>query len=199
MGLHIHSLGELPANAERAYYVYLLDYGWHEPLGEALRNNFIEMARLASEHDAVVLQGTVGSHFEDEVLSWHHINNEPADEILPAILITTRHPQQFQEAPLGRRMRPNLSDYPLVLIPLRSACQTTNDVVELVRKVFRDIAEKKLLSDFEIAKKIEAEKGGALVDALVLKPSIAGIGIDLKKLISFFRREVKSKMNNRTP
>ena len=37
MGLHIHSLGQLPATVERAYYVYLPDYGWHEPLGAAGR------------------------------------------------------------------------------------------------------------------------------------------------------------------
>jgi hypothetical protein len=27
MGLYVHSLGEIPNGAERAYYVYLLDYG----------------------------------------------------------------------------------------------------------------------------------------------------------------------------
>ncbi len=30
MGLYVHSLGEIPTGAERAYYVYLLDYGWEE-------------------------------------------------------------------------------------------------------------------------------------------------------------------------
>ncbi len=37
MGLRIHSLGQLPATVEREYYVYLLDYGWHEPLGVVQR------------------------------------------------------------------------------------------------------------------------------------------------------------------
>ena len=37
MGLYVHSLGEIPNGAERAYYVYLLDYGWEEPLGSAVR------------------------------------------------------------------------------------------------------------------------------------------------------------------
>jgi hypothetical protein len=39
MGLHVHSLGEKPSGAERAYYVYLLDYGWEEALGNAVRAN----------------------------------------------------------------------------------------------------------------------------------------------------------------
>ena len=186
MGLFVHSLGELPVEAERGYYIYLLDYGWHEPLGETLRENFPEMARQASKNDAIVLQGTVGSHFEDEVLSWHHINNEPAEDILPAILITTKHPRQFMEASPTRGAPRQYADYPLVLIPLRLACQTTDDVVELVRRIFRDIAEKKRLPEFEIAKEMKAGQSTAFVDALVLKPSFAGIGIDLKKLVNFF-------------
>lgn len=48
MGLMIHSLGELPLNAKRDYYVYLLDYGWHEPLGQALLSSFDTMAAEAS-------------------------------------------------------------------------------------------------------------------------------------------------------
>jgi len=48
MGLYVHSLGEIPTGAERAYYVYLLDYGWKEPLGEAGRANLPPMADMAS-------------------------------------------------------------------------------------------------------------------------------------------------------
>jgi hypothetical protein len=44
VGLYFHSLGEIPNGAERAYYVYLLDYGWEEPLGEAVRVNLSGMA-----------------------------------------------------------------------------------------------------------------------------------------------------------
>ena len=39
MGLHVHWLGEIPTGTERAYYVYLLGYGWEEsrtPLGSIL-------------------------------------------------------------------------------------------------------------------------------------------------------------------
>lgn len=38
MGLCVHSLGEIAqTGAERAYYIYLLDYGWSEGLGDAVR------------------------------------------------------------------------------------------------------------------------------------------------------------------
>ena len=136
MGSIIHVLGELPAHAERGYYVYLLDYGWHEPLGEVLHHNFDRMAGMASRNDAVVLRGVVGAHFSDEVLSWHHVNGQPAEEILPAILITTRNPHQFRE----KRTSEGLNDADqnrMLLIPLRKACESTTDVAKLIDKVFR--------------------------------------------------------------
>jgi len=57
MGLYVHSLAEIPTGAERSYYLYLLDYGWEEPLGEAVRANLPRMAELASRSDAVVIHG----------------------------------------------------------------------------------------------------------------------------------------------
>jgi len=73
VGLKIHSLGELPAEASREYYVYLLAYGWEEPLSRALRDNFDRMAEAASRNDAAMLLGA-GNKLNDEVLSWHGVN-----------------------------------------------------------------------------------------------------------------------------
>src|ERR1700678_3505460 len=98
MGLYVHSLGEIPTGTERAYYVYLLDYGWEESLGNAVRANLPKMADLASRSNAVVIHGPRGVHFEDEVLSWHRVNGQDAKDILPAILVSTRHPSTFRES-----------------------------------------------------------------------------------------------------
>src|SRR5712692_10589436 len=98
MGLYVDSLGEIPTAAARAYYVYLLDYGWEEALGNAVRANLPKMTDLASGSNAVVIHGPRGVHFEDEVLSWHRVNGQDAKDILPAILITTRHPSTFRES-----------------------------------------------------------------------------------------------------
>jgi hypothetical protein len=180
MGLIIHSLGELPTNAERSYYVYLLDYGWDEPLGETLLKNFDKMAALASANNAVVIRGVEGFHFADEVLSWHHVNGQPSDEILPAILITTRHPRQFREDQHDKYPKDRL-----VLIPLSRVCKSPTEVVSLIEKIFRDIRDKRCLADFEVAKELLKGKQGALVDALILEPNISGIGINLNYLINF--------------
>ena len=73
MGLIVHSLENIPKSTRRKYFIYLLDYGWHEPISEALNDNFENMADRASKTNAVIIKGTRLEHFENEVLSWHHI------------------------------------------------------------------------------------------------------------------------------
>jgi hypothetical protein len=182
MGLYIHSLGEIPTGAERAYYLYLLDYGWEEPLGDAVRANLPRMADIASRCNAVVVHGPRGVHFEDEVLSWHRVNGQDAKDILPAILITTRHPSTFRESFEMRRSSKESKDA-LLLIPLRKVCKSAEDVVQLIQRVFEDIKEKKQLSKFHAAKRMKRGVAGALVDAVILQPKVGGIGFDLKKFI----------------
>jgi hypothetical protein len=186
MGLYVHSLGELPANAERAYYIYVLDFGWDEPLGKALSQNLQRMMDLASRNAAVVIKGLDSNHFENEVFSYHGVNGEPADEILPAILITTLHPKYFKEQN-SRYSKEELHDK-LILIPLRKVCSTSDEITVLIAKIFRDIAEKKELADFSIQRQLKKKDAfRTFFDAFVLEPNISGIGIDLKKLGSFFK------------
>lgn len=185
MGLMIHSLGEVPANAERDYYLYLLDYGWKEPIGDALRGNFENMADRASKTNSVVFKGTVGQHFCDEVLSWHNVNGLNGERILPAILITTRNPNEFRNA----EIEPNVSGkHKLLLIPVADICKNATDVIKLIEKIFNDIEKKKMLGDFEIAQELEAGRGKSIVDALILQPNFSGLGIDVKKLVEFFKK-----------
>jgi len=180
MGLYVHSLAEIPTGAERSYYLYLLDYGWEEPLGDAVRANLPRMAELASRSDAVVIHGPRGVHFEDEVLSWHQVNGVDAQDILPAILVTTRHPSTFRESFQVRRTSKESRDA-LLLIPLRKTCKSPQDVADLIQRVFEDIKEKKQLSKFGAAKRMKRGVAGALVDAVILQPKIGGIGLDVKK------------------
>lgn len=74
-----------------------------------------------------------------------------------------------------------------MLIPVRDYCKTATDVVGLVEKIFRDIESKKALDDFSIAKEIRAGNSRSIVDALILQPNITGVGVDLKKIIEFFK------------
>jgi hypothetical protein len=189
MGLYIHSLGEIPAGAKRSYYVYLLDYGWDESLGSAVRNNLLQMADKASRSDAVVIHGPRGVHFEDEVLSWHHVNREPSDELLPALMVTTRHPATFKESLHPGQNIENHRDS-LLLVPLKKVCKTPDDVVATVDALFEDIRAKKELKGFRVAKEMKRGRGGALVDALILEPNFSGLGVDLKKLTRLFQRDV---------
>jgi|SRR5580704_207095 hypothetical protein len=187
MGLYVHSLGEIPNGAERAYYVYLLDYGWEELLGSAVRANLPRMADLASRSDAVVIHGPRGMHFEDEVLSWHRVNGQDAQDILPAILVTTRHPSTFRESFSMLRTDPGDRDA-LLLLPLRKICNSATEVADIIHQVFDDITSKKRLSDFDGAKQMRHGVGGALVDAVILQPKLGGFGFDLKKFFSSVKK-----------
>jgi hypothetical protein len=184
MGLMIHSLAELPLDVERSYYVYLLDYGWEEPVTQGMYGNFNRMAEFASKNDAVVFRGTVGHHFADEVLSWHHVNGKDAEGILPAILITNRHPNEFRE----NHWRKDETADKLIIIPLREVCKSPDEVTPIIEQIFNDIQSKQELSNFKIIEEMKARRGDAVLDALILQPNFAGVGVDVNRIINFFRK-----------
>lgn len=105
-------------------------------------------------------------HFEDEVLSWHRINGQDAGDILPALLITTRHPSTFRESFSMLRSDPENRDA-ILLLPLRKVCTSAAEVTDLIHRVFEDIKDKKQLSDFHAAKRMQRGVAGALVDAVI--------------------------------
>ena len=192
MGLMVHSLDNIPENAKRDYFIYLLDYGWNEPIGDTLRNGFDKMAHESAINKAVIIKGTVGAHFHNEVFSWHQINGMSGDDMLPALLISNMHPSYFRDHAHGDEWGKELLNQSetdgmkLILIPFRKFCRTSTEVVELIQRVFSDIKDQKDISDFAIAKEMKKGKSKAVVDALILEPNFAGVGIDLKKLIRGF-------------
>ncbi len=192
MGLHIHSLNNVPVSENKDYLIYLLDYGWDEPLATALRNNYDEMAKKAALNRAVVIRGTELSHFENEVFSWHKINNENGEDILPAILITNAHPSYFFQNSDGYHRERGLyretenGDLKLILVPLKRFCQSTTEVIDLITKLFKDIEEGVDLSDFRVAKEVRKGIGSAIVDSIILEPNISGIGFSFKRIKEYF-------------
>jgi hypothetical protein len=183
MGLMIHSIALLPKESKRDYYVYLLDYGWDGSLGSVLSKNFNLLSDYASKHNFVILKGTPGSHFSDEVFSWHGINGEKGDDVLPAILITTVNPHVFSHFANSSFGKDYKDDDVLLLIPIRKICKTEDDVANLINKVIKDLIEKKKLPDFSIAKEMKKGIGNALVAGAILQPSFAGLGFDLKEFL----------------
>lgn len=191
MGLMIYSLDNIPAGAKRNYFIYLLDYGWTEPISEILNKNFEKMSKIAAENKAVVIKGTVASHFQNEVLSWHHINGENDENLLPALLITNKHPQYFKESNSSfqykniKNMGINeTEDMKMILIPFKECCNNENDVITIINSVFSDIENGKDLSNFSISKKNKKGVGHHIVDSVTLQPNFNGIGIDIKKLLN---------------
>jgi len=187
MGLWVESLENVPAEAKRDYYIYLLDYGWDEPIGDAVMKNYAKMASLAATSGAVVIRGTNRVHFEDEVLSWHNVNGENTEDLLPAILITNRNPHKFKHIYNTGEAEKVESDLRLILIPLKKICRTPTDVVQLIERIFNDIKEKKSLQDFRIAREIAKDNRRALADAVILEPDNNGEVITIDSVISYLK------------
>jgi hypothetical protein len=187
MGLYVHNLGHLPADETRRYFVYVLDYGWHEPLTDTLIDNFRNMARMASETKSVVVAGIEPIHFANEVFSWHGINGEEGEKVLPALMVTTLHPRYFLEHNCAGD-RTEVKDT-LLLIPLKKTCKTTDEVVELIKSVFADIRKNNRLSQFRVAKTIQHDRARRLADAVIAEPAVCGVGVDLKKLFAALQPE----------
>lgn len=187
----VHSLEGIPDGQERDYFIYLLDYGWHEPLSQALKDNFGKMATLASEKkNAVVIMRTdAGVHFSDEVLSWHSINGDDAEreELLPAILVTNRHTLEFHRRAMGTMDKESEEDLKMILFPLRKHCKDTTEVVELIQKIFSKIKQGQDLDDFAITKEKKRGIGGALANSVMVEPNFAGVGFSFNKFINYFR------------
>lgn len=74
----------------------------------------------------------------------------------------------------------------MLLIPLKRVAKDAQDVARVIDGVFQDIREKKALADFEVAAQMQRGTLGALVDALVLRPNVGGIGVDLKTIARLF-------------
>ncbi len=190
MGLYVNSVSDLPLSESRSYYLYVLDYcNWNEPVSDILKANVERIATMCAEHDAVMVRGLPGSHFNSEVLSWVKINGQGPNTVLPALLITTIHPKYFIDS--DNVEPPHEINDSLVFVKIRDVCKNPGDVVALLDKIFSDIKEHKKIQDFTISHELRKGEHGALVDALILEPNFVGLGVDVKKLVNWFKGKVK--------
>jgi hypothetical protein len=190
MGLKIHSIAEIPDNVSRSYYIYVLDYyNWDEPIGNTLRSNFDRMAEFASKNDAVVIQPVGDSHFFSELLSWESLNGMRPEDVLPAIMITSLHPKYFIERDNQQVCGKPIPKDEIVFIQLKEVCSKPADVLKIIEQIFNDIKGKKELRNFQIKAEQKAGVRGAIVDSLILEPNFVGVGVDLKKIFSVFKRK----------
>ena len=187
----VHSLEGIPEEHHRDYFIYLLDYGWDEPLSNALKSNFGKMATLASEkkNTVVIMRTEEGVHFSDEVLSWHSINGDEAEnnELLPAILITNRHPAEFKLRARSYTDNSKIeSNLKMILFPLKKFCSTTSEVVELMQKIFTKIKQGKDLDNFDIVKEKRKGENDAPASSLIIEPTLTETNITFDTIRNYF-------------
>jgi len=159
----------------------ILDYGYKDPISKELGKHFSELADWAGKNNAVVLRGTEGSHFNDEVFSWHSINGISGEEILPAIMITTINPHHFHFFSPMENKRNRLEDEKILLLPLKDHIHGVEEVYPLLRKLLKDLSSGKKLTEFSIAPRKKTPLQ-IIKKCLILRPSYHGIGVDLNKI-----------------
>jgi len=187
MGLKISTIAAIPETVEKDYYLYILDYyNWDEPISNTLRESFDKIAKFAAENDAVVIQGFPESHFYSELFSWQAVNGIDTKELLPAIMMTTIHPKYFLDKHNGIMLDKEPNDK-IVFLEIGKVCQTPQDVIKLIEKIFKDIKEKKEIKDFQVRKELKGGLGKVLNDTIILEPNIGGIGLNINNLIRFFK------------
>jgi len=198
MGLKVTTIARLPEKTGRAFFIYFLDYGWDDDLTRAMYENFDAFAGIAAESRSLLIAGLNRTEFANEVLSWHHINCEPADDLLPAIMITDIEPallvgcDDFDFGPMKRRSnsgttRPDR----FILLPLREMCRTSADVTRLLQQIAHDLKSGRTLSEFEI-QRVKPKSESSVADMVVLQPNIAGVGVDLKEVFCWSRAKWRS-------
>ncbi|MFU6435318.1 hypothetical protein ACM79Z_13100 [Pseudomonas aeruginosa] len=191
MGLHVNSIADLPLSESRSYYLYVLDYyNWDEPISNTLRNSIERIELFCSKNNSVMIRGLPSSHFYSEVLSWVKINGQEPEAVLPAVLITTLHPQYFIDSDNSKPLREIFES--LVFLKIREICKAPGDVVDLLEKIFKDIREDKKIKDFRVARELRKGERGALVDALILEPNFVGFGVDVKKVVGWIKDKMLS-------
>lgn len=198
MGLKVTTLARLPEETGRAFFVYFLDYGWDDELTRAMYANFNALASVASENRGLFIAGLNRTEFANEVLSWHRVNSDSADELLPAIMVTDVEPRtlagsnEFDFGSIRNHPRSRAA-WParFLLIPLREVCMTTADVTALLQVLAVDLRSGRSLSGFEI-QRVKAKGANAAADMVVLQPNIAGIGVDLKEVFRWSREKWES-------
>lgn len=123
------------------------------------------------------------------LMSWKAINGIDPAELLPALMITTLHPSYFMR---GNNRTLEETDIPkdkFVFLEIRKLCQTPQDVVVLLEKIFKDIQEKKSIQEFKVKKELKGGIGKILNDTLILEPNIGGVGINLNRLFQFLGKK----------
>jgi len=130
MGVRITSLAEIPYDAERGYFIYLLHGHAPTEVNEALQQSFDILAKEAGQYNYVVIMGYTGE-FGGEVMNQYSIDGLDTFETLPAILISTVNPHQFEKITSISKNKPFKQNEKVVLISLKQRTRTKDEVFNL--------------------------------------------------------------------
>lgn len=104
-------------------------------------------------------------------------------------MITSLHPKYFIDRDNKQVYDEPLPKDEIIFVQLKDICSKPSDVIQIIEQIFDDIKAKKQLRNFQVKTTQKAGVSGAIVDSLILEPNIGGVGVDLKKIFSVFKRK----------
>ncbi len=104
-------------------------------------------------------------------------------------MITTLHPKYFLDGDNKQLTGGKIPADKLIFIEIGKVCESPQDVVKLLEKIFQDIQNKKEIKDFKVKKELKGGIGKILNDTIILEPNIGGIGVNLNNLFRFLGKK----------
>jgi uncharacterized FAD-dependent dehydrogenase len=181
------NLNFISSYEERNYYIYILDNGYSDPLTQVIKENFQNFATQVARNNSIIIIGIgeIGL-FDKEVLAWHKINGDDFENLFPAILITKTNPHRFKQFTQSK-IKENKEEFSYILIPLKKLCKTGSEVLDLMRKIIKDIENQSDLNDFKIQKELKPNVRKGIFKSLILEPNFSGIGFSFNKLNEYLK------------
>jgi hypothetical protein len=177
MGLILETLADVDPELDRAYWIYLLNYGLESEIASAIKANFWEIAERTSQSRSAIVAGT-SRHFDSEVLRWDHVFGLDGKQHLPALLIARRNPHELAILRKGEYT----PEDEFLLIPLRSLASTGDEALAVLNSVLSDVEAAKPLSEFAINSRMKPHPEAHAAPVLVLQPNFMGLGLNLNEL-----------------
>ncbi len=103
----------------------------------------------------------------------------------PKMLLNTTE-KKLKSALVGNSFENTFRHGKFLFIELKKVCKNPTDVITLIQKIMSDIKNKKNIKNFSIKEKPKKSIGKKLNECIILEPNMAGVGINLNKIIDNF-------------
>jgi hypothetical protein len=169
----------VPSNDNYRWYIFILEHGWADKIGDEVANNFMKFAEKVGPN-ALVVRGTDPLSFYSQVFeNYILLSNTKSEKIvLPAILVADISPEKILET------EENIERAKILVFSLSRVAQSQGGVVEFLIKLADTIREEGALDNFENSNDEKLEGAWGWVRRYVeIKPNFFGFGVNVNALV----------------